>query len=199
MRVHTVEEFRLDFHNSFEAEGVSIQHLRQRNIAALRFPNRRHGIDRADALAHGVEIRRFDKVGLVENDDVRKGDLLLRLMRAIQRTGEMLRVNNSDNRVETRVLATSSSTKKVCATGAGSASPVRLDQDSVETATPEHQAFDDADEIAAHRATDAAIIHLEDLLVAVDDEIVIDPHFAELIADNNGVALAMVLAQHAVE
>jgi hypothetical protein len=72
--------------------------------------------------------------------------------------------------------------KKVCATGAGSA----------------HQAVENAHEIAANGATDAAVIHLENFLVGPDDQIVVDANLAEFI-DNDGVFLAVRLRQNAVE
>ncbi len=58
--------------------------------------------------------------------------------------------------------------------------------------------FDDADEIAAHRAADAAVVHLEHFLVGADDEIVVDADFAEFI-DDDGEFPAVVLGQNAVQ
>jgi hypothetical protein len=50
---------------------------------------------------------------------------------------------------------------------------------------------DDADEIAANGAADAAVVHLEDFLVGADDEVVVDADLAELV-DDDGEALAVV-------
>ena len=68
----------------------------------------------------------------------------------------------------------------------------------VEPALALHQALDDADQVAAHRAADAAVVHLVDLLVGLDDEVVVDADLAELV-DDDGVALAVVLGEDAVE
>ena len=65
-----------------------------------------------------------------------------------------------------------------------------LDDDGVELALALHQPFDDADEVAAHRAADAAVVHLEDFLVGADDEIIVDADFAEFI-DDDGELLAV--------
>ena len=73
-----------------------------------------------------------------------------------------------------------------------------LDDDAVELVAAAHQAADDADQVAAHRAADAAVVHLEHLLVAVHDEVVVDAEFAELV-DDDRVFLAVVLAQDPVE
>src|SRR5262249_11550778 len=61
-----------------------------------------------------------------------------------------------------------------------------------------HQAFHDAHEIAAHRAADAAIVHLEHFLIGADDEVVVDADFTEFV-DDDGVFLAVILRQDAVE
>ena len=58
--------------------------------------------------------------------------------------------------------------------------------------------FDDADQVAAHGAADAAVVHLEHFLVGADDEVVVDADLAELV-DDHGVALAVGLGEDAVE
>ena len=52
--------------------------------------------------------------------------------------------------------------------------------------------------VSAHRAADAAVRHLEDLLVGVDDEGLIDTDLPVLVLDH-GDALAVLLAQDPVE
>src|SRR5690606_31056282 len=74
----------------------------------------------------------------------------------------------------------------------------RLDNDSVKFPLALQKAFDDADEIAAHRAAYAAIVHLEHFLIRADDEFVVDADLAEFI-DDDGVALAVLLGENAVE
>ena len=76
--------------------------------------------------------------------------------------------------------------------------PGRLDDDRVELALAFHQALDDADEVAAHGAADAAVVHLEDFFVRPDDQIVVDADFAEFV-DDDGVFLAVRFAQDAVQ
>ena len=74
----------------------------------------------------------------------------------------------------------------------------RLDDDRVELALALHQPLDDADEVAAHGAADAAVVHLEHFLVGADDEFVVDADLAEFV-DDHRVALAVRLAEDAVE
>ena len=76
--------------------------------------------------------------------------------------------------------------------------PRGLDDDGVELALALHQAVENADEVAAHGAADAAIVHLVDFLVGLDDQIIVDADLAEFI-DDDGVFLAVGLGQDAVE
>ena len=73
-----------------------------------------------------------------------------------------------------------------------------LHDDRVELALAPHQPVDDADQVAAHGAADAAVVHLEHFLVRADDQVVVDADLAELV-DDHGVFLAVRLGQDAVE
>ncbi len=74
----------------------------------------------------------------------------------------------------------------------------RLDEDVVELVAPLHQVAEDADEVAADGAADAAVVHLEDLFLGADDELLIDADLAELVLDD-GDALAVLLGEDVVE
>ncbi len=73
-----------------------------------------------------------------------------------------------------------------------------LHDDGVELALALHQAVDDAHQVAAHGAADAAVVHLEHFFVGADDEVVVDADLAEFV-DDHGVFLAVVFRQDAVE
>ena len=88
--------------------------------------------------------------------------------------------------------------KKVCATGPGVGEAGRFDQDAVEAILAFHQPAEDADEITADAAADAAVVHLKNLLVALDHELVIDPDLPELVLDHGQLA-AMLLGKDAIE
>jgi len=55
------------------------------------------------------------------------------------------------------------------------------------------QEGEDADEIAADGAADAAVVHLEEFFVGLDDELVVDADLAELVFDH-GDFLAVLAA-----
>ena len=73
-----------------------------------------------------------------------------------------------------------------------------LHDDRVELAAALHQPLDDADEIAAHGAADAAVVHLEHFLIGVYDQFVVDADLAELVDDDREF-LAVRLGQDSVE
>ena len=74
----------------------------------------------------------------------------------------------------------------------------RLDDDRVEPPRPAHQPLDHPDQVAAHRAADATIVHFVDFFVGFDDQLVVDADLAELV-DDDRVALPVILRQDAVE
>jgi hypothetical protein len=63
-----------------------------------------------------------------------------------------------------------------------------LDDDGVEAALALHQPRQHPDQVAAHRAADAAVVHLEDFFVGADDQVVVDADLAELVDDHGVVS-----------
>ena len=97
----------------------------------------------------------------------------------------------------------SSSMKKVCATGAGSARPVvsmiTRSNASRPGFAPLPQIAEDTNQVAAHGAADATIVHLDDLLLAAGNQnLVVDACLAELVLDDRD-PLAVPLVKDAVE
>jgi hypothetical protein len=60
------------------------------------------------------------------------------------------------------------------------------------------RALNHPDQVAAHRAADAAVVHFKHFFIGAHDEVVVDADLAELI-DDHGVAFAVVLREDAVE
>src|SRR5690606_31919872 len=73
-----------------------------------------------------------------------------------------------------------------------------FDQGMVEAVATLEQLAQHTDQVAAHRAADAAIAGFEDLLFSADHQLVIHAHFPELVLDH-GNALAMLVRKDAVE
>ena len=145
-----------------------------------------------------LELVLAHQIGLVEQDHVGEGDLLLRLVALLELAEEVLGVDHGDDGVEPGtgldlVVGEEGLRHRARVGQAGG-----LDQDAVELVLALHQAFEDADEVAAHGAADAAVVHLEHFLVGVHHEVVVDAELAELVLDDGDV-LAVLLAQDAVQ
>src|SRR6516164_4211156 len=192
------EEFRLDLHDAVKVEGIAPEHLRQRNPAALGLVQLGVGVDAADARLHLAERVGLDQVGLVEQDDVGERDLVLRLGRVLEAVLQPFGVGDRDHRVELGLAADIVVHEEGLRHRRGVREPSGLDDDGVELALPAHQPVDDAHEVAAHGAADAAVVHLEHFFVGADDEVVVDADLAEFV-DDDGVLLSVRLRQDAVE
>ncbi len=125
----------------------------------------RVGIDGADARSTSFEFLGRHQIGLVEQDHVGEGDLVLGLGRVLEAQPQMLGVDDRDDRVELGlgrdVVVHEEGLRHRRRVGEAGG----LDEDGVEAAAALHQALDDADQVAAHRAADAAVVHLEHFLV----------------------------------
>ena len=110
----------------------------------------------------------------------------------------MLGVGDGDDRVELGLLANVVIHEEGLGHRYGIGEAGRLDQDAVKAAGPLHQPLDDADEVAAHGAADATVVHLEDVFVGLDDQVSVDANLAEFV-DDDGVLLAVRLRKDAVE
>jgi hypothetical protein len=111
---------------------------------------------------------------------------------------EVLGVHHGDDGIElgapAHVIVDEEGLRHGCGVGkAGS-----FDQDGVEAALAFHQVADDAYEIAAHSAADAAVVHLEHFFLGIDHEFVVDAELAEFV-DDDGVVLAVLLGKYAIE
>ena len=155
-------------------------------------------IDRADAVFHSRQFIGRHKIRLVEKDDVGKGDLLQRLMAISQPLDHMAGIDHRDDRIEPGSLSNFLIDEKGLGDGSGIGKARGFDEDTIEAALPLHQTAKDADQVAAHGAADAAVVHLKHFLVGVDDEVIVDADLAELI-DDDGISLAVLLGQDAVQ
>ena len=193
-----VEEFRLDLEDAVQIERTALQHVRKLDLAALGAMQLCVRIDAADARLDFGQLRLGDEVGLVQHDDVGKGDLVLGLGRVLEAVAQPFGVSHRHDRIESRVLLHVLVDEKSLRHRRRVGQPRGLDDDGVELALALHQAVENANEVAAHGAADAAIVHLEHFLVGADDEVVVDADLAEFV-DDDGVFLAVVFRQDAVE
>src|SRR5438552_4858041 len=193
-----IEKFRVDLQDAVKIECIAPEHLRQRNVAALRLVQSGIRIDAADARLHIAELVRRDQIGLIEQDDVGERDLVFRLRRVLESVLEPFGVGDRDHGVELGFAADIVIDEERLRHGRGVGEPRSLEDDGVEFSFPAHQPVNDAHEIAAHGAANAAVVHFEDFFVGADDETIVDPHLTELV-DDDRVLLSVRLRQDAVE
>ena len=192
LAVRRIEEVRLDLLDARQVEGAAAQDLRQGHIGPFGAMDRRQRVQPPDQAFHLGQLRRGHQVGLVEDDLVGKGHLLDGLARVGKAQRQVLGVDHGGHAVElgpgANVLVDEEGLRHRARVGQAGG----LHDDRVEAALALHQARDNPDQVAAHRAADAAVVHLEDFLVGADDQVVVDADLAELV-DDHGVALAVVL------
>ena len=144
----------------------------------------------------------LDEVGLVEHDLVGEGDLLARLAAFGEAEKDMLGVDHRGHRIEPgsgfHVLVDEERLRDRPWIGEARG----LNDDGVERLGGRglalHQALENADQVAAHGAADAAIVHLDNFFIRPDDQVVVDAALAELV-DDHGVAFAVILGEDAIE
>ena len=155
-------------------------------------------VQAADARFQFAQFLGRHQIGLVDQDDVGKGDLVLGLGRVLEPVLQPFGVGDRDHGVELGLGADLLVHEEGLRHRRRVGEPRGLDDDGVELAFSPHQPVDDAHQVAAHGAADAAVVHLEHFLVGVDDELVVDADLAEFV-DDDGVFLAVRLRQNAVE
>ena len=74
----------------------------------------------------------------------------------------------------------------------------RFNDNAIKLIAPLHQPGQDADQIPAHRAADASIVHFEHFFIGIHDQVVIHAQFAEFI-DHDREFLAVIFSQDAVQ
>ncbi len=196
--VRALEELRIERQDAVEIEGAAIEHAIEGDGATLGLVDDGVRVDGADARLDRLQFGRRDEIGLVEEDDVGEADLLLRLRAVLEGAEEMLGIGDRDHRIELGLRLDLVVHEEGLRHRRRIGEPGGFHQDAVEAARPLHQPLDHADEIATHGAADAAVVHLEDFLVRLDDEIVVDADLAELV-DDDGVLLAVVLGEDTVQ
>ena len=100
-----LEERRLDVEDALEIERVAVQHLVERDLRALRAVQLGIGIDAADARLDLAQLGVGHQIGLVDQDHVREGDLVLRLGRVLQPVAQPLGVRDGHHRIEPGLVA----------------------------------------------------------------------------------------------
>ena len=148
-----------------EVEGAAFEHVLDLHVAFLGPVQPRIGVDGADAPFELLQFLRGDQIGLVEQDDVGESDLF---------SGLRMSSRCCTICLESTTVTMASS----CSFGfhflvgeerlrdrGGVGQAGRFDEDVVELVLAFEEFAEDADEVAAHGAADAAVVHLEDFFL----------------------------------
>ena len=196
--VFGLQEAWIEIGGAAEVEAADIEHAVDGNVAVARPVDPGRGIHPVQAGFEAVELSGAGEVGLVEKQDVGEGDLFLRLLAVVEVLGGIPGVDHGDDAIEPVGIADLGIGEESLCHGAGVGEAGGLDQHAIETILPLEQPAEDAEQIAAHGAAEAAVIHGEDLLVGLDDELVVDAHFAEFVLDD-GDPPAVLFGEDAVK
>src|SRR6185369_7522119 len=94
------QKIGLDRQNAIKIEGVTAEHFTDVYLCAFRAMEPRIGIQPADARFQLPQFLRRHQIGLVQQDHVGKGDLVLGLGRVLQPVREPFGIGDSDNSVQ---------------------------------------------------------------------------------------------------
>ncbi len=162
------------------------------DTTALRSVNRRIGVDGSDTTLDRCEAGRIDKIDLVDENDVGERELVLRFRRPIDLFEKMAGAGDGDDGVELGLAAGILIDKERLRHRRRICEPRGLDDDPVEGSAAPHQSLDDTNEVAPNRAANAAVVHIENLFVRIDDKLVVDTDLSEFVHDH-GKPLAIGL------
>mmetsp|Transcript_58076 Transcript_58076/g.147471 ORF Transcript_58076/g.147471 Transcript_58076/m.147471 type:complete len:306 (+) Transcript_58076:162-1079(+) len=206
------QESRLRLQHPVQREASDADDLVQVNLGILCANDLHTSVNLPDLGLHLGQLLFRHEVHLVQQDAVGEGYLLHGLVLDAlglllpQMLQHMLRVDHGDDAVQDHpglhVVVREESLRH----RGGVREASRLDDDAIEPLAVRHRALQDAaqtlDEIAAHGAADAAVVHLDDLLRAEvlfgHDELVINTYLTELVLDDRE-ALAVRTLQDVVQ
>jgi len=183
-RVGKLEEFGVEVGDTREGEATDVEHAVERDVAVDGAFDAGGGVHAADTIFEGGELGGGDEIGFVENDDVGEGDLLFDLRGVVEVLDDVFGVDDRDNTVDAVGGFDFVVGEEGLGDGAGVGEAGGFDQDAIEPVLAFHEAAEHANEIAAHAAADATVVHLEEFFVALDDELIVDADFAEFVFDN---------------
>ena len=197
-RILGLEERRVDGKRTLEIEGADAEHGLDRYIGIAGPVQARRAVHAPHAPLDALERRFTDEIGLVEQHHIGERELLGRFVHLLEMLLDVACIDHRDDGVEHELALEIVIEEEGLRDRPGIGHTGGLDDDVVETVAALEQLTEDAQQVAAHRAADATVVGLEDLLFGADHELVIDTDLAELVLDD-GDAFAVLLREDAVE
>ena len=201
--VGLLEEGRVLGQHPLQIKGAHIEDAVQVDIGVLGADDVGGDVDGAQSALDVGQPFGADQVDFVQDHPVGEGDLfdgfVLDPLRfdLIEVVQHMRRVDDRHDGIQSQLIADLVVDEESLGHRSGIGQTRCLDEDLVEPIAPAHQRRQDPDQVPANRATNAPVIHLEDLLLGVEDERVVDSHLTELVLDHRD-PLPVLLAQDPV-
>ena len=187
--------FDLEIVQLLDTERSYVQDLLEVHLGVLRLHHRRKRVDRSDLLPHLAQLFLVHQIGLVQQNLVRKGDLLYGLVHHALRhllpkvLQDVSSVHHSHDGVHLRVLLEELVELEGDRDGGWIRHAGRLHDDVIKVVPPLEQVVHGLHQVAAHSAAHASVVQGEDLLRhAIDlDEAVVDGDLTELVLDHSNL------------
>ena len=198
-----VQEGRIDLELGVEVEAAQVEHVLDRHDAEVDAVLRCARVHVLDAVRQRIQRGGVHQVGLAQEDLVGEAHLAARLLAGVELAVAVLGVDQRQDRVEQEALGDLVVHEEGLRDRARIGQAGGLDDDAVEVqlalAALLGQRGQRRAQVLADRAADAAVAHLDDLLLGVGHEdVVVDVLLAELVLDD-GDALAVRFGEHALE
>ena len=198
-----LQEIRVDLQLGIEIEPAQVEHLGQGHFAKMHRPLRRARVHVFDAVHQRVDLLLGHQVGFADEYLVRETDLAARFLAVVKLAHGVFGIHQRQDGVEQVTLGNLIVHEKclrhrprVGQAGGFYDDPVEL---QFSLAFFFRQVLQGGSQIFANSAADAAVVHLDDLLLDIHDkDIAVDIFFAELVFDH-GDLLAVRFGQHAFE
>ena len=172
-----VEELGVHLERAREVKGADVEHARHVDARLLAAHDRRERVDAAQPRLDTCQVILRHEISLVEQQSVRKRHLLYRLvLRAlglllVEMLLDVLRVDERHDAVEPCERLDRVIHEEGLRDGRRVGHPRGLDDDAVEVQLARRNARgelgDDGNQVGPHGAADAAVHHLDDLLVGL--------------------------------
>jgi len=197
-RIFGFEELRIEFGGAAQGETAHAHHAVDRDRRVLGAVDFRHRVHVPDARFERRQLGVCREVGFVEEDHIGECDLFLGFVAVADVQQDVLRIDERDDGIEPEIGAHLVVGEKRLCDRRGIGEAGRFDEDGVQAVFAFEQAPEHADQVSAYAAADAAVVHLEEFFVALDDELVIHADIAIFVFDHSDF-LPVLLGEDAVE
>ena len=186
-----------------EVKAAQVKHLAERYFAEMHSALRCARVHVGQAMHQRLHFVAIHQVGFADENLIGKADLPARFLALVELRGRVLGVHQREDGVQQVLLGDFLVHEKSLRHRAGVGQAGGLDHHALKIKQAltlfGGQQLQRFAQVFAYRAADAAIVHLDDVLVGVvHQNFVVDVFFTELVF-NHGNFLSMRLCQHTLE